>query len=112
MQRSRSTVVGDLNGWASVGLTGGTGVLGVLYGTLIAKPRQKVQEAVDHLMYLKVVFLAHLRQLYQADQAYTRHLIEDEKGMAPEDVDKFSGMVERTMMNAVRQLNGGAQPPE
>lgn len=103
---------GDLSEWAGVGLTGGTGVLGVLYGTLIAKPRQKVQEAVDHLMYLKVVFLAYLRQLHQADQAYTRHLIEDEKDMAPEDVGKFSDMVERTMMNAVRQLNGGAQPPE
>jgi hypothetical protein len=76
---------------------------------LIAKPRQKVQEAVDHLMYLKVVFLAYLRQLHQVDQAYTRHLLEDEKSMAPEDVDKFSGMVEKTMKNAVQQLGGGVR---
>ena len=43
---------GTLDNWAGVGLTGGTGILGILYGTLIAKPRRQVQEAVDHLMYL------------------------------------------------------------
>ncbi len=96
---------GSLSNWAGVSLTGGVGVLGVLYGTLIAKPRQQVQQAVNHLMHLKVVFLAYLRQLHQADQAYTRHLMEDETCMAPEDVNKFRSMVEKIMKNAVQELS-------
>lgn len=102
---------GNLDSWAGVGLTGGAGVLGILYGTLIAKPRQKVQQAVDHLMYLKIVFLAYLRQLHQADQAYTRHLLEDETSMTPEDVKEFSAMVEQTMRNAAQTVAGGHQRP-
>ena len=104
---------GSLSGWA-VGVTGATGVLGVLYGTLIAKPRQGVQEAVKHLTRLNVVFLGYLRQLHQSDQAYTRHLVEDKTPMKPEDVDKFSKMVEKTMKNAVQQLDDNllAQTPE
>lgn len=94
---------GTLNNWAGVGVTGGAGFLGVVYGILIAKPRQQVREAVDHLMYLKVIFLAYLRQLHQADQAYTRRLLEDEK-ITPEEVDKFSNMVGTTMRIAVEQL--------
>lgn len=95
---------GNLDNWAGVGLTGGVGLLGILYGTLIAEPRKKVQQAVDHLMYLKIVFLAYLRQLHQADQAYARHLLEDETSMTPEDVKEFSVMVDQTMRNAVRTL--------
>jgi HEAT repeat protein len=95
---------GNLDTWVAAA-TGGTGVLGMLYGTLIANPRQKVQEVADHLMYLKVVFAAYLRQLHQVDQAYTRHLIEDEQSMSPEDVLKFSDMVRNTMINAVQQLS-------
>lgn len=95
---------GNLDNWAGVGLTGGVGLLGILYGTLIAKPRQKVQQAVDHLMYLKIVFLAYLRQLHQTDQAYARHLLEDETSMTSEDVKEFSAMVDQTMRNAVRTL--------
>ncbi len=95
---------GTLDSWAGVGLTGGTGVLGVVYGILIAKPRRQVREAVDHLMYLKVVFLAYLRQLHQADQAYTRRLLED-KPLTPQEVDEFSKMVGTTMRIAVEQLH-------
>jgi len=95
---------GNLDTWVAAA-TGGTGVLGMLYGTLIANPRKKVQEVADHLMYLKVVFAAYLRQLHQVDQAYTRHLIEDEQSMSPEDVLKFSDMVRNTMINAIQQLS-------
>jgi HEAT repeat protein len=104
---------GSLEGWAGVGLTGATGVLGVLYGTLVANPRRQVEEATDHLMHLKVVFLAYIRQLHQVDQAYTRRLLEDENAITLEDVDKFSTMVERTMSNAAQQIkirNGAKQP--
>jgi hypothetical protein len=43
---------GRLDSWAGVGATGGVGLLGVLYGRLIANPRRQIQEAVDHLMHL------------------------------------------------------------
>jgi hypothetical protein len=96
---------GTLDQWTGVsaGLTGGAGVLGVLYGTLIAKPRKQVRESVDHLMYLKVVFLAYLRQLHQTDQAYTRRMIENEP-LTTDEVNMFSEMISTTMSNAVHQL--------
>src|SRR5262249_34913064 len=58
---------GDLGKWAGVGLAGGTGVLGVVYGVLVANPRRQIRESVDHLMRVKMVFLAYLRRLHQAD---------------------------------------------
>jgi hypothetical protein len=96
---------GSLDGWAGVGLglTGGTGMLGIVYGTLLANPRRQVQEAVDHLMHLKIIFLAYLRQLHQADQAYTRQLLE-EKPLTLQEVGDFSRVVETTMRLAVEQL--------
>jgi HEAT repeat protein len=94
---------GELNNWAGVGLTGGVGVLGVLYGILIAKPRKQVLEAVDHLMHLKVVFLGYLRQLHQADQTYTRRLLE-EKPLGSEEANQFSRNVDATMRAAVEQM--------
>ena len=95
---------GSLDSWVGVGLTSGIGVFGVLYGVLIARPRDQILEAVDHLMYLKVIFLSYLRQLHQADQAYTRRLLED-KPLPSEEVHKFSSMVEDTMRIAIQQLN-------
>lgn len=96
---------GALNEWAGVsaGLSAGTGVLGVLYGTLIAKPRQQVRESVDHLMYLKVVFLGYLRQLHQADQAYTRRMIENEP-LTTQELNMFANMIGTTMAGAIEQL--------
>lgn len=93
----------DLTTWAGVGVTGGTGVLGVIYSLLIANPRKQVRESVDHLMHLKVVFLAYLRQLHQTDQAYTRRLLEDAV-IAPEEVAKYSTMVATTMADAIGRL--------
>ena len=54
---------GDLSSWAGVGVAGGVGVLGIIYGTLIANPRRQVRESVDHLMRLKITFLAVLAAL-------------------------------------------------
>lgn len=94
---------GTLDNWAGVGLTGGTGILGVIYGILIANPRRKVQEAVDHLMSLKVIFLAYIRQLHQNDQAYTHRLLDD-KSLTPQEVDEFSERVKMILLNTVEQL--------
>jgi hypothetical protein len=94
---------GTLDNWTGVGITGGLGVLGVLYSILISNPRRQIRESVDHLMRLKVVFLGYLRQLHQADQAYTRRLLED-NSMSPAEVNDFSRMVSGTMTDAIAQL--------
>lgn len=83
---------GGLGKWAGVGVSGGIGVLGVVYGVLIANPRKQVRESVDHLMHIKMVFLAYLRRLHQSDQAYTRRLLEDEP-MTAEEVREYSEVV-------------------
>jgi HEAT repeat protein len=94
---------GKLDSWLGVGIAGGTGVAGILYTLVIARPRRQIVDAVDHLMELKVVFLAYLRQLHQADQAYTRAVLES-KLLGAAEVREFSGMVETTMQVAVEQL--------
>lgn len=94
---------GSLTNWTGIALTGGMGVLGVLYGILISNPRRQIRESVDHLMYLKVVFLAYLRQLHQTDQAYTRRLLED-KSMLPGEVSEFSKMVATILSDSVLHL--------
>lgn len=101
-------VEGSFETWAGVG---GTGVLGILYSTLIGRPRQKIQEAVDHLMHLKIIFLGYLRQLHQADQAYTRRLLEADI-LSIQDVSHFSQVVERTMERAVQHLAALGQTPK
>jgi hypothetical protein len=94
---------GDLRTWVGLG-AGGVGVMGVLYSTLIAKPRQQVRDAVDHLMYLKVVFLAYIRQLHQTDQAFTHRMI-DEDTVKSEELDKFALTVQKIMQNATEQID-------
>jgi hypothetical protein len=102
---------GSLDSWVGIGLTGGVGVLGIIYGILIARPRRQVREAVDHLMYLKIIFLGYLRQLHQTDQAFTRRLLEDE-ALTPEEVRQFSKMVGVVIEDAVEQLSATTLPKE
>lgn len=92
-----------LDKWAGVGITGGAGVLSILYSLLVARPRDQVRDAVDHLMYLKVVFLGYLRQLHQTDQAFTRRLLEEDR-LAAEEVERFAETVGSTMASAIAQL--------
>jgi hypothetical protein len=94
---------GGLEQWVGIGVAGTAGVLGVLYGVLIANPRRQVTETVDHLMYLKVVFLAYLRQLHQTDLAYTRRVLEDEAFTATE-LAAFTRSVETSMASALSKL--------
>ncbi len=94
---------GNLDSWAGVGLvSGGTGVLGILYA-LIKDPRRQIRKEVDHLMQIKIVFLAYLRQLHQSDQAYTRRLLEDQQ-LTPTELGELSGLVEKTMKSAAEEI--------
>jgi hypothetical protein len=85
----------DFNNWAS-GVTGGTGVLGIVYSVLIANPRRQIRESVDHLMRLKMIFLSFLRRLHQTDQAYARRMLDDAPITAIE-VKGFSDQVGEIM---------------
>lgn len=100
---------GDLATWAGVGLSGGIGVLGVVYGVLIANPRRQVRESVDHLMRVKIVFLAYLRRLHQTDQAYTRRLLDDEP-ITVDQVKGFADIVGDIMEDTVQQQLDGSNP--
>jgi len=85
-------------------------MLGIVYGILIANPRRQVREAVDHLMHLKIVFLGYLRQLHQADQAYTRRLLDDTP-ISIQEVREFSKSVGETMDGATAQLEPNPTHP-
>lgn len=102
---------GDLAKWAGVGLSGGVGVLGVLYGALIANPRKQIRESVDHLMRMKMSFLAYLRRLHQADQAYTRRLLDDEP-ITVEQVQGYSDIIGRIMTEALKLDSPPPTPPK
>jgi hypothetical protein len=99
---------GDLSKWAGVGLSGGLGVLGVIYGVLISNPRRQVRESVDHLMTIKIVFLSYLRRLHQADQAYTRRLLDDEP-ITVAEVREFADLVGRIMDDTMEQQKSATQ---
>lgn len=93
----------DTEVWVGVVATGGSGILGVLYGTLVAEPRVQVQQAIDHMMQLKVVFLGYLRQLHQIDQLYTRRMLE-RAPMTAREVQHFSDTVKATMADAMQHI--------
>jgi len=91
---------GSLEAWLGVG---GAGVAGVIYGIFISNPREKVREAVDHLMVVKIIFLAYLRRLHQTDQSFTRLLLENDK-ITPEQLKGYSDIVGSIMSDTVSQL--------
>src|SRR5437868_142385 len=93
---------GGLGKWAGVGVSSGTGVLSTLYGLFIANPRRRVKESVEHLLRVKIVFLAYLRQLHQTDQTYTRRLLDDEP-ISFDDLKHFAELIGDIMGKAVQQ---------
>ena len=101
---------GDLTSWVGIGISGGVGVLGVVYGVLIANPRRQVQESVDHLMEMKILFLAYLRRLHQADQAYTRLLLDD-KPIGTEQVKLFADIVGAIMTDTLKERSNRNRKP-
>jgi HEAT repeat protein len=103
---------GNLSSWAGVGISGGVGVLGIVYGVLVANPRRQVRESVDHLMEMKILFLAYLRRLHQADQAYTRLLLDDEP-ISTEQVKLFADIVGNIMRDTLQgRSNDNGMPSE
>ncbi|XRA97181.1 HEAT repeat domain-containing protein [Pycnococcus provasolii] len=82
--------------WAGVGATAGGGALATMYSLLIAKPRQQVKAAVDHQMWIKMVFLGYLRELQQADQSFGRRMLED-RLMTEEELNGFKRAIQDTM---------------
>ncbi|GHP01349.1 hypothetical protein PPROV_000010500 [Pycnococcus provasolii] len=82
--------------WAGVGATAGGGALATMYSLLIAKPRQQVKAAVDHQMWIKMVFLGYLRELQQADQSFGRRMLED-RPMTEEELNGFKRAIQDTM---------------
>jgi hypothetical protein len=91
---------GDIAVWVGVG---GAGVLGVLYSLLVSNPRRQVREAVDHLMRVKIVFLAYLRRLHQTDQAYTRLVLTGDRVTA-EQLKEYSDVIGTIMEGTAKQL--------
>jgi HEAT repeat protein len=91
--------------------TGTGGALGVIYNLFFSNPRKRVQESVEHLLSLKVVFLGYLRQLHQADRAFLSRFIE-ESSITPAVVSEFSQLIGETMQGAIthiQQLKGGGK---
>jgi hypothetical protein len=88
--------------WSSW-ITGTGGVLAVLYGRFIARPRQQVEASVQYLSGLKAVFLGYLRQLRQTDQAYTRRVL-DEKPLTAEETKGFNALIEEIMERSMQRL--------
>jgi HEAT repeat protein len=91
---------GDIAVWVGVG---GAGVLGVLYSLLVSNPRRQVREAVDHLMRVKIIFLAYLRRLHQTDQAYTRLVLTGDRVTA-EQLKEYSDVIGTIMEGTAKQL--------
>lgn len=91
---------GNLESWAGVGATSGTGALGVLYTLLVGKPRERVRKGVNDLMKLKMAFLGFLRQLQQCDHAFTRKMLDDE-GMSPADLAEYTNLVRTVTSTAI-----------
>ncbi len=96
------TSEGNLQNWVGIGVPGGLGVLGVLYSLLVSNPRKQVIEAVDHLMQVKIIFLAYLRRLHQTDQAFTR-LMMDEKIISIETINHFAEVIGTNMKDTISQ---------
>lgn len=88
---------------ASTGVTGGLGSASTMYSMTVSKPRQQVKAAVDHMMYIKVVFLGYLRELQQADQTFGRRMME-ETPITEEELLGFKKGLQNTMTAALAHL--------
>ena len=88
---------------ASTGVTGGLGSASTMYSMTVSKPRQQVKAAVDHMMYIKVIFLGYLRELQQADQTFGRRMME-ETPITEEELVGFKKGLQNTMTAALTHL--------
>jgi hypothetical protein len=93
----------DTENWAGIGASGGTGVLSVMYSMFFSKPRQQVKDNVNHMMNLKIIFLAYLRELNQLDQSFSQKMIESD-GLTENDITFFKQKLKDSMSEAVNIL--------
>ena len=89
--------------WAGVGISGGSGSAAVLYTLFVGKPREKVKEATNHMMKLKMVFLGYLRELSQMDQTFSRRLL-DEDPIEESEIKFYTDNLHRIMHRALNEL--------
>lgn len=98
---------GSQESWAGVAAsatTGAVGLLSVLISSLVDKPRQRLKEAVDHIMGINIVFLGYLRQLRQVDQSFSRQFFEE--GLIKlEDINLYQQMIHAAIQGASSQLH-------
>jgi hypothetical protein len=86
---------------AAVGTALGGG--GALY-TLLIGSRSRARRTLEDTVKMQVVFLGYIRRLYQIDQAFARHIIEDEDAITPAELDHFGDAIESTMQRALASL--------
>jgi hypothetical protein len=94
----------DADKWVGIGASGGTGILSVLFSMFYSKPRERVKENINHLMNLKIIFLAYLRELNQMDQAFSQKMIESDT-ISESELTYFKNNISKSMLNAVSTLN-------
>ena len=93
----------DTENWVGLGISGGTGVLTILYSLFLSKPREKVKSSVTHLMYLKIIFLGYLRELNQIDQCFNQNLLESDI-ISPENMNIYFKNIDKVMYTCVYLL--------
>jgi hypothetical protein len=93
----------DASNWVGIGASGGTGVMSILFSMFYSKPRQQVKDNVNHLMNLKVIFLAYLRELNQLDQSFSQKMIESDV-LTENDISFFKQKLNESMSEAVNIL--------
>lgn len=93
----------NIDNWAGIGASGGTGAMSVLYSMFFSKPRQQVKDNVNHMMNLKIIFLAYLRELNQLDQSFSQKMIESDF-LSESDISFFKQKLKDSMTEAVNIL--------
>ena len=89
--------------WAGIGLSCGTGFLGVVYSLFINKPSRKIRRSTNHLMRLKVIFLGYLRELTQMDQTFSKQLL-DPDPISQDTLLSYVSKINKAMNSALKAL--------
>ena len=89
--------------WAGIGVSSGTGFLGVVYSLFINKPSRKIRKSTNHLMRLKVIFLGYLRELTQMDQTFSKQLLDPEP-ISQDTLNKYVTKINQAMNSALKAL--------
>lgn len=93
----------DEENWAGIGVSSGTGFLGVIYSLFINKPSRKIRKSTNHLMRLKVIFLGYLRELTQMDQTFSKQLLDPEP-ISQNTLLQYVSKINSAMNSALKAL--------